>query len=77
MHDGLPVCPAIRDEMLYQADTMACMVELTDDEARDLVRTILEAVANVEERIPLRESWSLEAIDSCTLIVDRLAEGEQ
>jgi hypothetical protein len=53
------------------------MVELSDDEARDLVRTILEAVANVEERTPLRESWSLEAIDWCTLIVDRLAEGEQ
>ena len=43
----------------------------------DLVRTILEAVANVEEQTPLRESSSLEAIDWCTLIVDRLAEGEQ
>lgn len=52
-------------------------MDLSDDEARDLVQTILEAVAHVEEQTPLRESWSLEAIDWCTLIVDRLTEGEQ
>lgn len=53
------------------------MVNVTDDEARDLVHTILEAVAHIEERSPLRQSWSLEAVDWCTLTIDRLAEEEQ
>lgn len=55
----------------------AGMVNVTDDEARDLVHTILEAVAHIEERSPLRQSWSLEAVDWCTLTIDRLAEEEQ
>ena len=62
---------------LYHHDTLTRMVSLTDDEARDLVQTILEAVAHLEEHSPLRESWSFEAVDWCTLIIDRLAEGEQ
>jgi hypothetical protein len=53
------------------------MVTLSDDEARDLVKTILEAVEAAEEGTQVRTSWSLEATDWCYLLLDRLAEGDQ
>ena len=53
------------------------MVILSDDEARDLVKTILEAVEATEEGTQVRASWSLEATDWCYLLLDRLAEGDQ
>jgi hypothetical protein len=57
----------------YSAD----MVILSDDEARDLVKTILEAVEAAEEGTQVRASWSLEATDWCYMLLDRLAEGDQ
>jgi uncharacterized protein YbcC (UPF0753/DUF2309 family) len=53
------------------------MVILSDDEARDLVKTILEAVEAAEDESQVRASWSLEATDWCYLLLDRLAEGDQ
>jgi hypothetical protein len=53
------------------------MVTLSDDEARDLVKTILEAIEAAEEETQIRASWSLEATDWCYLILDRLAEGDR
>lgn len=53
------------------------MVILSADEARDLVKTILEAVEAAEDRTQVRASWSLEATDWCYLLLDRLAEGDQ
>jgi hypothetical protein len=53
------------------------MVTLSDDEARDLVKTILEAIEAAEEGSQVRASWSLEATDWCYLLLDRLAEGNQ
>ena len=53
------------------------MVSLSDDEARDLVKTILEAIEAAEEGTQVRASWSLEATDWCYLLLDRLAEGNQ
>jgi hypothetical protein len=53
------------------------MVNLSDDEARDLVKTILEAIEAAEEGTQIRASWSLEATDWCYLILDRLAEGDR
>jgi hypothetical protein len=52
------------------------MVNLSDDEARDLVKTILEAIEATEEGSQIRTSWSLEARDWCYLILYRLAEGD-
>ena len=52
------------------------MVTLSDDEARDLVKTILEAI-EAEEGTQVRASWSLEATDCCYLLLDRLAEGDR
>jgi hypothetical protein len=52
------------------------VVSLTDQEARDLVYTILEAVEHVEEGTELRDSWPAKARDWCLLILDRL-EGNQ
>lgn len=57
----------------YSAD----MVILSDDEVRDLVKTILEAIEAFEEGTQVRASWSLEATDWCYLLLDRLAEGDQ
>jgi hypothetical protein len=53
------------------------MVTLSDDEARDLVNTILEAIEAAEEGTQVRASWSLEATDWCYPLLDRLAEGNQ
>ena len=53
------------------------VVILSDDEARDLVKTILEAIEAAEEGTQVRASWSLEATDWCYLLLDRLAEGDQ
>ena len=53
------------------------MVNLSDDEARDLVKTILEAIEAAEEGTQVRASWPLEATDWCYLLLDRLAEGDQ
>ena len=53
------------------------MVTLSDDEARDLVKTILEAIEAAEEGTQVRASWFLEATDWCYLLLDRLAEGNQ
>jgi len=53
------------------------VVTLSDDEARDLVKTILEAIEAAEEGTQVRASWSLEATDWCYLLLDRLAEGDQ
>lgn len=52
-------------------------MNLADDEARDLVKTILEAIEAAEEGTQVRASWSLEATDWCDLLLDRLAEGDQ
>jgi len=51
-------------------------VTLSDDEARDLVKTILEAIEAAEEGTQVRASWSLEATDWCYLLLDRLGEGD-
>ena len=53
------------------------MVNLSDDETRDLVKTILEAIEAAEEGTRVRASWSLEATDWCYLLLDRLSEGDQ
>ena len=53
------------------------MVNLSDNEARDLVKTILEAIEAAEEGTQIRASWSLQATNSCYLILDRLAEGDR
>jgi hypothetical protein len=53
------------------------MVILSGDEARDLVKTILEAIEAAEEGTQIGASWSLEATDWCYLTLDRLAEGDQ
>jgi len=53
------------------------MVILSDDETRDLVKTILEAIEAAEEGTQVRASWPLEATDWCYLLLDRLAEGGQ
>lgn len=53
------------------------MVILTDEEALDLVATILEAVEAAEEARPIeRPSWPTEARDWCILMIDRLNEQE-
>ena len=52
------------------------MVFLTDDEALDLIRTILEAVEAAESgAAPARASWAMEAEEWCLLIADRLNQG--
>jgi hypothetical protein len=53
------------------------VVTLSDDEARDLVKTVLEAIEAAEDGTQIRGSWSLEATEWCYLILDRLAEGDQ
>ena len=53
------------------------MVNLSDDEVRDLVKTVLEAIEAVEEGTDVRASWALEATDWSYLLLDRLAEGDQ
>lgn len=51
---------------------------LTDEEARDLVATILEAVEAAEEGRPVeRASWPTEAMDWCLLLIDRLNDQEE
>lgn len=51
------------------------VVVLREDEAKDLVRTILEAVEAAEQGRPIpRQSWAAEALDWRELIVDRLNE---
>ncbi|MDA8044320.1 MAG: hypothetical protein M0Z30_03640 [Actinomycetota bacterium] len=50
------------------------MVILTDEEARDLARTIVEAVAAFEDGSPIRASWTGEAVDWALLLVDRASE---
>ena len=39
------------------------MVILTDDEAKDLAKTIAEAIAAFEDATPIRGSWTDEARD--------------
>lgn len=51
------------------------MVVLTDEEARDLARTIVEAVTTFEDGTPIRSSWVDEALDWALLLVDRAGEG--
>jgi hypothetical protein len=51
------------------------VVILSDVEARDLVQTVMEAVAAIEDGDDLRRSWPGEATDWCLLILDRLQGG--
>ena len=48
---------------------------LTDGEAKDLAKTIAEAIAAFEDAIPVRESWTDEARDWALLLLDRANEG--
>ena len=51
------------------------MVILSDEETRDLVATILEAVEAAEEGRPIaRPSFAAEAMDWCMLLIDRANE---
>ena len=62
---------------MYHIGTVIDMVNLSDDEVRDLVKTVLEAIEAVEEGTDVRASWALEATDWSYLLLDRLAEGDQ
>jgi hypothetical protein len=53
------------------------MVNPSDGEARDLVKTTLEAIKAAEEGTQVRPRGSLEATDWCYLILDCLAEEDR
>lgn len=51
------------------------MVVMTDEKARDLAKTISEAIASFEDGSPIRASWTAEALDWALLLLDRASEG--
>ena len=54
---------------------MAEDIHLTNQEATDLVLSILEGVAAIEDGAPLDDTWSAEMRDWCLLILRRSEEG--
>jgi hypothetical protein len=54
---------------------MKSVVVLTDEEAKDLAKTIAEVIASFEDNTPIRQSWTAEALDWVLLLLDRANEG--
>lgn len=56
-------------------DKIMRVVALTDEEAKDLAKTIAEAIGAFEDTTPIRPSWTDEARDWALLLLDRASEG--